>query len=110
MIEKFMHRRGQDSQSLSRIIDFNKALGELINDEFTGSDAVDLLIGLELKHLGQKTATDPASSGYAKQLLALSEATKEQLLHYVSAKAALETFLVSWWRLTGATVNQAAAH
>jgi len=102
LIEKYIHRH--DANSLSRIIDFNKALTELFTDEFTPSDAVDLLVGVDLHRLADRAITEPALSGYAKQLVTLAEATKEQLEHYVSPKAAIETFTVSWWRFACTTV------
>jgi len=103
LIEKYIHRN--DSQSLSRIIESNKVLSELVTDQFTTCDLVDLLIGIEMQRLSDRAVLNPALSGYSTRLIGLAESTKEQLEHYVSFKAALETFTIAWWRLACDTVS-----
>jgi len=55
-----------------------------------------------LEHISKRAVVDGTLSGYALKLIELAETTKEQLQHYVSPKAAMETFALSWWKLASA--------
>jgi len=96
-VDRLIHRK--DAQTLSRLLDFTRELNEHLSDQFSASDAIDLLVSLELKGMWQSAVASHGISGYSKRLIDLSETTKEQLLHYVSSKAAMESFTVSWWKL-----------
>jgi len=97
--QRVIHRR--DAQAIARLLDFNRELNERLSDQFTAAGAIDLLVALELHSVSGKTTASPDMSGYAKRLIELSETAKEQLLHYVMPKAALESFTLSWWKLAG---------
>jgi DNA polymerase-3 subunit delta' len=93
------HIRRRDSQALARLLDFSRRLNELISDDFSGNDVIDLLVAVDIDRLGPNAAASKEDSIYLKNLLALSQSSKEQLEHYVSPKAAMESFALSWWRL-----------
>ncbi|HEY9777344.1 MAG TPA: hypothetical protein V6C81_26515 [Planktothrix sp.] len=97
------HIRRKDSQALARLLDFSRRFQELVTDEFVGADAIDLLVTLELQHIGERAIANPRISNYLKKLLDLSQSSKEQLDHYVSPKVAMESFALSWWRLASGT-------
>lgn len=103
VVDRHMHR--QDSRALSDLLAFNKELGDLFGDGITPSDAIDLLVGLELERIAVSAMRDNAWSSYAKSLLKLSETTKRQLDHSVSSKAAMESFTLSWWRIAMPTIR-----
>jgi hypothetical protein len=96
------HIRRRDLQAVAYILEFARQFNELIGDELSGADAIDLLVTLELQHVGGTTWEHTQLSGYAAQLLAAAQASKEQLEHYVTSKAAMESFALSWWRLAAA--------
>jgi DNA polymerase III delta prime subunit len=97
--DRLIHRR--DAQAVARLLDFNRELNERFSEQFTASGAIDLLVALELKNVSAKALDSADMSGYAKRLIELAESTKEQLLHYVMPKAAMESFSLSWWKLAG---------
>jgi DNA polymerase-3 subunit delta' len=106
-IENHFHRH--DAQSLSRVIDFSRAINELLTEEFTAGDAVDLMAALEFDRIANRALVEANLSRYAAEFLLLCENTKGQLDHYVSPKAALESFALSWWRLTATISTRAIA-
>jgi DNA polymerase-3 subunit delta' len=103
VVEKYIHRK--EAKTLSALIEFTKELGEMFGDDFTASQAIDMLVGIELEHICHRLTTSSIEAGYAKNLLDLSDRTKQQLDHYVSARAAMETFILSWWRLASAVTE-----
>lgn len=107
-VSKIMHRK--DPQAAARILDFNKELAELLDEDFTPCDAIDLLVAVELQHIAKRAVVDGTLSGYAVKLLELATQTKEQLQHYVSPKAAMETFALSWWKLASDVSTRSAAN
>jgi DNA polymerase-3 subunit delta' len=98
--DRLIHRR--DAQAIARLLEFNRELNERLSEQFTASGAIDLLVALELKNVSAKALDNADMSGYTKRLIELAESTKEQLLHYVMPKAAMESFTLSWWKLAGA--------
>ena len=70
---------------------------------FPGGGYQDLAIDLEISRVGEKASFDSSAAGYLADLLSLAEEVKLQLDHYVSSKAAIETFVLSWWHLRAAT-------
>ncbi|MBS1952803.1 MAG: hypothetical protein JST89_01315 [Cyanobacteria bacterium SZAS-4] len=67
--------------------------------EHPGVVVLDLVTNLEICRIGERASTDRTAAGYLADLLSLAEELKLQLVHYVSSKAAIETFVLSWWQL-----------
>ncbi len=64
---------------------------------------LDLATNLEISRVGERASMDSVAAGYLSDLLSLAEEVKLQIGHYVSSKAAIETFVLSWWRLRTTT-------
>ncbi|HEY9679066.1 MAG TPA: hypothetical protein V6C76_13740 [Drouetiella sp.] len=94
--------KNRDSHLTLYALDLARQIQTAI-DEVENVDAVlDLATNLEINRVGERASSDRAAAGYLADLLSLSEEVKLQLDHYVSSKAAIETFVLSWWRLRAA--------
>ena len=60
---------------------------------------IDALVEDEINHRGRHAVKDPRVSKYLQALVTQAEETKLQIAQYVGAKAALESFCLSWWQL-----------
>lgn len=76
------------------------AIEESEHDHPRNSGVVlDLVTNLEICRIGERASLDRTAAGYLADLLSLAEEVKLQMDHYVSSKAAIETFVLSWWQL-----------
>jgi DNA polymerase III delta prime subunit len=92
----FKHR---DSHLNLYALDLSRQI-QIAIEEIENPDAVlDLATNLEISRVGERASADSATAGYLADLLSLAEEVKLQIGHYVSSKAAIETFVLSWWRL-----------
>lgn len=95
----------EQAVSVAQALELAKALHELIDDDLDYEAVLDGAILTELEIIGNKTITDPHMSLYVRRLLSLEEATKDQLNHYVSRKAAVESFVLDWSNLRNKLVG-----
>ncbi|CAN5484588.1 hypothetical protein BH10CYA1_BH10CYA1_23510 [soil metagenome] len=94
--------KARDSHLNLYALDLSRQIQIAIETE-NPSVVLDLATNLEISRIGERASLDSAAAGYLADLLSLAEEVKLQLGHYVSSKAAIETFVLSWWRLRRAT-------
>jgi len=81
-------------------LDLALELQTMMHDgEVDADTAIDAAVAVELKRLGQRSLSSSEASQYLRDLVQLSESAKEHIDHYVSPKAAVESFALSWWQL-----------
>ncbi len=91
--------KARDSHLNLYALDLSRQI-QIAIEEIENPDVVlDLATNLEICRIGERASLDRAAAGYLADLLSLAEEVKLQLDHYVSSKAAVETFVLSWWRL-----------
>jgi len=94
--------KARDSHLNLYALDLSRSIQTAIEeseDPNAVSKILDLATNLEISRIGDRACKDSAAAGYLADLLSLAEEVKLQMGHYVSAKAAIETFVLSWWRL-----------
>lgn len=102
LVDKLNGRR--DHKTLAAVLEQSRALTEALSEEFTAGEAIDLLLSMELKRLREKTA-NADTARYLSRLYDLAQTSKEQIDHYVSTKAVIESFALSWYQMTEAPVR-----
>lgn len=91
--------KARDSHLNLYALDLSRQI-QIAMEETENPDLVlDLATNLEICRIGERASLDRAAAGYLADLLSLAEEVKLQLDHYVSSKAAIETFVLSWWQL-----------
>jgi hypothetical protein len=73
-------------------LNFAAVLKDLVTKEVEPDLIVDLVVKEEMAVFQKQSQVSPAICLYLEQLLALSEETKAQIDHYVTVKAAMESF------------------
>ncbi len=91
--------KARDSHLNLYALDLSRQIQIAIEETEKPAVVLDLATNLEISRIGERASLDSAAAGYLADLLSLSEDVKLQLVHYVSSKAAIETFVLSWWRL-----------
>lgn len=79
-------------------LEASKKLQDLIS-ECEPAWMIDALVDDEINRRGRAAVKDPRISKYLFSLTALAEDAKLQIAQYVSPKASLESFCLSWWQL-----------
>ncbi|HEY9713470.1 MAG TPA: hypothetical protein V6C72_08360 [Chroococcales cyanobacterium] len=100
-LKEFLHRQADPKArpAVINALELSKRMQALLSDELGAQQLIDLVVSLEAARLGKRTVAESASALYLKNLLSLAENAKMQVDHYVSPKAALESFTLSWWQL-----------
>lgn len=92
-----------DFFTVSHCLEFSATLCEFISNSTSSIQEIyrilDDMVKSEAEGRRRSALSDRLVAGYIKALLALAEATKQQLGHYVSTKFAIESFMLSWHRL-----------
>lgn len=99
-VDSFKHIfKARDSHLNLYALELSRAIQTAIEESENPVAILDLATNLEISRIGERASKDSAAAGYLADLLSLAEEVKLQMEHYVSAKAAIETFVLSWWRL-----------
>lgn len=91
--------KARDSHLNLYALDLVRHIQIAIDELENPSLVLDYATNLEISRVGERAGHDSTAAGYLADLLSLAEEVKLQLQHYVSPKAAIETFVLSWWRL-----------
>lgn len=91
--------KARDSHLNLYALDLSRQIQTAIEETEDPVAILDLATNMEISRIGERASKDSAAAGYLADLLSLAEEVKLQLGHYVSSKAAIETFVLSWWRL-----------
>jgi DNA polymerase III delta prime subunit len=91
--------KARDSHLTLHALDLARQIQIAIEEVENPVAVLDLATNLEISRVGERASVDSVAAGYLSDLLSLAEEVKLQIGHYVSSKAAIETFVLSWWRL-----------
>jgi hypothetical protein len=91
--------KARDSHLNLFALDLSRQIQTAIEDTEEPDQVLDLAVNLEISRIGERACRDSAAAGYLADLLSLAEELRLHLDHYVSSKAAIETFVLSWWKL-----------
>jgi hypothetical protein len=89
----------RDSRETSRALEFSKDMQTVQAELEDTCQSIDFAVNLEVARVGKRAINDKLAAGYLADLLWLAEEAKLHIEQYVSAKAAIETFVLSWWQL-----------
>jgi DNA polymerase III delta prime subunit len=89
----------KDSRETARALEFSKDIQAALDETEDSTLTIDFAVNLEVGRLGKRSVEDKQTAGYLADLLWLAQESKLQIEQYVSAKAAIETFVLSWWQL-----------
>ena len=89
----------RDSRETSRALEFSREIQTVLAQSEDTCQSIDFAVNLEVARVGKKAINDKLAAGYLADLLWLAEEAKLHIEQYVSAKAAIETFVLSWWQL-----------
>lgn len=89
----------RDSHLTLHALDLARQMQIAIEEVDNLVSVLDLATNLEISRIGERACIDRVAAGYLSDLLSLAEDVKLQIGHYVSSKAAIETFVLSWWQL-----------
>lgn len=88
------------TQALTDALELSEHLQKILDDEILAADhTIDCLVELELASLKERVAADLRTFGYMQALFDLADDAKKQLNHFVSKKAAFESFALRWAEL-----------
>jgi len=93
----------KDSRETIRALEFSKDMQTVLAETEDSCQPIDFAVNLEITRLSKKAMEDKQAAGYLSDLLWLAEEAKLQIEQYVSSKAAIETFVLSWWQLRKTT-------
>lgn len=98
------------SQAIWQALELSRQMLAIVDqseEEGAAIKVIDLAVGLEIDRLGDRKVGRRSLALYASNLVSLAESTKAQLRHYVTAKAALDSFALSWFKLVEASTRSA---
>ncbi|HEY9731120.1 MAG TPA: hypothetical protein V6C89_04370 [Drouetiella sp.] len=91
--------KSRDSHLNLFALDLSRQIQIAIEETEEPDQILDLAVNMEISRIGDRACRDSAAAGYLADLLSLAEELRLHLDHYVSSKAAIETFVLSWWKL-----------
>lgn len=90
----------RSTQALSDALELSEHLQKILDEEVLSiDDTIDTLVELELRSLKSRVAADARVFGYMQGVMNLAEDAKQHLSHFVSKKAAFESFALRWAEL-----------
>lgn len=90
----------RSTQALSDALELSEHLQKILDEEVLSiDDTIDTLVELELRSLKSRVAADAKVFGYMQGVMNLAEDAKQHLGHFVSKKAAFESFALRWAEL-----------
>lgn len=92
----------QDS-TFADAINATENIQALLKNDIDIQDMLDYLVAMDL--FSTKNIFAKNNTQYAKELFLISQIAKEQSKHYVSQRAAIETFIYAWHRLKLTGIN-----
>jgi hypothetical protein len=89
----------KDSRDTVRALDFAFDMQSAHDESDHNSSIIDFALKLEIARVGARSIGEKRFAAYLADLLSLAEEAKLQIEQYVSSKAVIETFVLSWWQL-----------
>lgn len=96
------------SQAVFQALELSRQMLAIVDqseEEGAAARLIDSAVGLEIERLGDRIVGQRALARYASDLVSLGETTKTQLRHYVTARAAFDSFALSWFKLIEASIQ-----